>query len=141
MNSAILIRRIMIGKSFGFLVGLLAFFLIPYFLADLNRLIPWGVLLWYTTFGAIIGVFGAVTHHPILNSEIPWWLRGPLVGAWMNFVLVFFAYDVMQSMIHVIFDSGMISSPFWFALEGAIIGFTIDFLATHYGGKLQSSES
>ena len=135
MNDSVLVRRIFIGKSLGFLLGLLAFFLIPYFLSDVNHLIPWGVLLWYTTFGAIIGVFGVFTYHPVFKRDIPWWLRSSVIGAWMNFVLVFFAYETMQSMIHVIFPSGLISSPFWFALEGVIIGLVIDYWATKYGGK------
>jgi hypothetical protein len=42
--------------------------------------------------GAIIGVFGVITYHPLLRLSMPWWFRAPLTGAWMNFVLTFFAY-------------------------------------------------
>ena len=54
----------------------------------------------------------------------------------MNFVLTFFAYDAMQSMMVAMFgDNGFLSSPFWFTLEGALIGLIIGFLATRYGGE------
>ena len=92
--------------------------------------------MWYTTFGAIIGVFGVFTFHPILKLPLPWWFRDPLVGAWMNFVLTFFAYDIMQSMIVSFFgENGLINSPFWFTLEGALIGLIIGFFATRFGGE------
>ena len=29
----------------------------------------------------------------------------------------------------------MLTSPFWFALEGALIGLLIGYLATRYGGE------
>jgi hypothetical protein len=53
-----LVTRIAIGKGVGFLVGLIGFIFLPYFLPEAGWLIRWGILLWYTTLGAIIGVFG-----------------------------------------------------------------------------------
>jgi len=92
--------------------------------------------LWYTTFGAVIAVFGVLTWHPILKLTLPWWLRAPLIGAWLNFVLVFFAYDNMAAMLVNLFgEGGVLSSPFWFAAEGAIVGFVIDYFATRFGGQ------
>jgi hypothetical protein len=35
-------------------------------------------LLWYTTLGAIIGVF---TWHPVLKLPLPWWIRAQALGA------------------------------------------------------------
>jgi len=81
-------------------------------------------------------VFGVFTYHPILKLPFPWWFRAPLLGAWMNFVLVFFTYDVMQLMLINLFgENGILSSPFWFTAEGAIIGFIIGFFATRFGGE------
>ena len=51
-----LITRIAIGKTIGFLFGLSGFILLPYYLPDVDLMIRWGILLWYTTLGAIIGV-------------------------------------------------------------------------------------
>ena len=109
-----LTTRIAIGKGIGFLFGLAGFLLLPSFLPDAGWLIRWGILLWYTTVGAIIGVF----------------------GVWMNFVLTFFAYDTMAVMLVAIFgEDGIIQSPFWFTVEGAIIGMVIGYFATRLGGE------
>lgn len=131
-----LMTRIAIGKGIGFLFGLAGFLFLPLFLPDAGWLIRWGILLWYTTLGAIIGVFGVFTWHPILKLPFPWWFRAPLLGGWMNFVLTFFAYDVMQAMMVSLFgEAGLLSSPFWFVAEGAVIGFVIGYFATRFGGE------
>ena len=131
-----LMTRIGIGKAIGFICGLIGFMFLPYFLPDVSEMIRWGILLWYTTVGAIIGMFGVITYHPVLKIPMPWWFRAPLIGAWMNFVLTFFAFDTMQSMMISVFgDNGIMSSPFWFALEGACVGLLIGYLATRFGGE------
>ena len=131
-----LMTRIAIGKGIGFLFGLAGFILLPYFLPEADMLLRWGILLWYTTVGAVIGVFGVFTYHPILRLPFPWWFRAPLTGAWMNFVLTFFAYDVMSSMMVSTFgEDGVISSPFWFTAEGALVGLIIGYFATRFGGE------
>lgn len=131
-----LVTRIAIGKTVGFAFGLIGFIAIPYFWPEASLLLRTGVLFWYTTLGAIIGVFGVFTYHPVLRLPLPWWFRAPLIGAWMNFVLTFFAYDAMQTLITAIFGyNGMVSSPFWFVAEGAVVGFIMGFLATYFGGE------
>jgi hypothetical protein len=131
-----LVTRIAIGKGIGFLVGLLGLVFLPYFLPEVGWLPRIGILLWYTTLGAIIGVFGVFTWHPVLKLPMPWWFRGPLMGAWMNFVLAFFAYDLMKAMLTSMFGpEGFFASPFWFALEGAIFGLIVGYFATRFGGE------
>ena len=131
-----LITRIAIGKAVGFIVGLLGFVFLPSVYPDATMMLRWGLLLWYITFGAIIGVFGVFTWHPILKLPLPWWIRAPFVGAWLNFVLAFFAYDEMKAvLVHVFGHDGRITSPFWFSLEGAVIGIIIGYLATRFGGE------
>ncbi len=131
-----LMTRIAVGKGIGLLFGLIGFILLPYFLPEVGWLLRWGILLWYTTVGAIIGVFGVFTWHPILKLPMPWWFRAPLIGGWMNFVLTFFAYDRMQQMMIALFgEQGIISSPFWFTAEGAVIGLVIGYFATRLGGE------
>ena len=135
-----LMTRIAIGKGIGFLFGLAGFICLPFFLPDAGWMIRWGILLWYTTVGAIIGVFGVFTWHPILKLPMPWWFRAPLLGAWMNFVLTFFAYDVMKAMMVSLFgEEGLLSSPFWFTAEGALIGLIIGYFATRFGGEGKES--
>jgi len=131
-----LIIRIAIGKGVGFLFGLSGLVLLPYFWPDADWMTRWGILFWYTTLGAIVGVFGVFTWHPVLRLPLPWWVRAPLLGAWMNFVLTLFAYDVMSTIMLSTFGAdGVISSPFWFVPEGAFVGLVIDFVATKYAGE------
>ena len=131
-----LMMRIAIGKGIGFLFGLAGFILLPSFLPDASGLLRWGILFWYPTVGAFIGVFGVVTYHPVLKLPMPWWFRSSLIGAWMNFVLAFFAYDAMANMMVSFFgEDGALSSPFWFVAEGAIIGLVIGYFATKFGGE------
>ena len=128
-----LFTRIAIGKGIGFLFGLAGFILLPYFLPEADWQLRWGILLWYTTVGALIGVFGVFTYHPMLKLHFRWWFRAPLMGAWMNFVLTFFAHDVMEAMLENLIGGGNIF--FWFTAEGAIIGLIIGYFATRFGGE------
>jgi len=131
-----LVTRIAIGKGIGFVFGLVGFIVLPYFYPDTDALLRWGILFWYITVGAFVGVFGVMTWHPILKLPMPWWLRSTLIGAWMNFVLTFFAYDDMRNiMTHTFGPDGALSSPFWFVLEGAIVGIIIGYFATRFGGE------
>ena len=67
---------------------------------------------------------------------MPWWFLAPLLGAWMNFVLTFFAYDTLAAAMASVFGpEGILSSPFWFVAEGAIVGLIIGFAATRFGGE------
>jgi hypothetical protein len=131
-----LMMRIAIGKTIGLIFGVIGFIFLTIFMPETTELFKWGILLWYTTLGAIIGMFGIMTYHPILKLPMPWWFRSSLMGAWMNLVLVFFTYDVLEIMMLKIFDKASIwSSPFWMVLEGAIIGLIIGYLATRFGGE------
>ena len=131
-----LMNRIIIGKSLGFVVGLLAFICLPLLYVESTELLRWGILFWYITFGAIIAVFGVFTWHPILRLPLPWWLRSPILGAWLNFVLMFFTYDEIQAILQQGFGaSGMWASPMWVVAEGALIGLMIGAVATHFGGE------
>jgi hypothetical protein len=131
-----LVTRIAVGKAVGLVVGLIGFVCLPWFAPDAGWLIRWGVLLWYTTLGGLIGMAGVFTWHPMLRLSLPWWLSAPLLGAWMNFVLTFFAYDAMQAILVATFGAdGMLASPWWFTLEGALVGLLIGYVATRLGGE------
>ena len=131
-----LFTRIAIGKGVGFLVGLVCFISMPYLWPESGWMIRWGVLLWYATMGAFIGVFGVFTWHPVLHLPMHWWVRAPIIGGWMNFVLVLFGYDDMQAMLTSTFGpDGLFVSPFWFVLEGALAGLLIGYFATRFGGE------
>ncbi len=131
-----LMTRIAIGKIVGLIFGLIGMFSLPYFIPDVGWMLRWGVLFWYITIGAIIGVFGVFTWHPILKIPMPWWFLAPWIGGWMNFVLTLFAYDQIKIMMVTVFgESGLLQSPFWAIAEGAIIGLIIGYVATRFGGE------
>lgn len=131
-----LMTRIVIGKTIGFVIGLAGMLSLPYFYPDAGWLLRWGVLFWYTTVGAVIAIFGAVTWNPVLKLPLRWWFRDPLIGAWLNFVLTLFAYADFEAMLVGTFGpDGALSSPFWFVLEGAVVGLVIGFFATRFGGE------
>lgn len=135
-----LMLRVAVGKVIGLAFGLAGFIFLLTFYPEAGWMTAWGILLWYTTVGAIIGVFGVFTYHPVLRMPLPWWFRAPLLGAWMNFVLTFFAYDVMEEMMITMFGvTGALASPFWFTLEGAIVGLVIGYFATRIGGEGQEA--
>ena len=128
-----LMTRIGVAKGVGLVIGLVAFFVLPLVSESVDLYTRIGVLLWYPTMGAFIGVFGVMNKHPLLQLPLPWWFRGPLVGAWMNLVLVFFAHDEMRPVLEAVFGGG--ASPFWFVLVGGIAGALIGFITTSLGGE------
>ena len=131
-----LMTRIAIGKTIGLIVGLIGFVTLPYFSPEVSLMFRWGILLWYTTVGAIIGMLGVFNWHPLLDLPLPWWFRAPYLGAWMNFVLTFFIYDQLQAILVSVFgEGGFASNPFWFVLEGALVGLLIGYFATRFGGE------
>jgi hypothetical protein len=135
-NSNSITTRIAVGKMIGTVVGVTAFFFIPYFLPEANETLKWGVLFWYITFGAVIGVFGVYTTVPVFNIPTPWWIRGAYIGAWLNFTISLIAYDELSQMMVAVFGGeGVMTSPFWMILEGAIVGFVVDYFATKFGGE------
>ncbi len=72
---------------------------------------------------------------PVVPSTTWAVIRAPLLGALMNFVLTFFAYDTMKDMLVAMFGAeGVLTSPFWLTLEGAIVGLLIGYLAIRFGG-------
>jgi len=131
-----LVTRIAVGKLAGFLFGLVGFFMLPSFMPEASMMFRIAILLWYTSVGAIIGVFGVFSYHPILHLPMPWWFRSVIVGGWMNFLLTLFIYDTVAPVMAAAFGEGsMFNTPYFLVLEGAIIGLVIGFLATHFGGE------
>ena len=53
-----LVTRIAVGKVVGLVVGLAGLIFLPFFAPETSWMLRWGILLWYTTLGAIIGMFG-----------------------------------------------------------------------------------
>lgn len=131
-----LMLRIAIGKGIGFIIGALGFFMVPLFVPEIDLMFRLGLLFWYATFGAVIGIFGVFTHHPVLHLPMPWWFRSLWVGGWLNFVLMLFTYDRLAVILQGIFgEASALASPWMLVLEGMLVGLLIGFLATRYGGE------
>jgi len=132
-----LTTRIGVGKLAGFFVGLSAFVFMPLFLPDVSQMTLWAFLLWYTTMGAVIGVYGVFDFHPVLEMPFPWWIRAPLLGAWFNFVLLLFIYDQLSAYLASLPLSlgAFFSLPLWFIIEGGFVGLLIGWLCTWTGGE------
>ena len=129
-----LVKRVGIAKMIGLVIGLAGFFFISWISPEADILLRLGFLLWYTTFGALIGMFGMVDFHPMLKFAMPFWFRGIVFGAWFNLVATLLAYDKIEAFLKAL-DFGAFRSPFWFVVEGAIVGLFIDWVATRYGGE------
>lgn len=130
-----LIYRVGLGNAIGWLIGLIAFVAMPYLLTDISLLFRCGVFVWYPTVGVVVGVFGVFKHHPILNFPMPWWLRGALVGGWMNFVLILFNYDSISIIVAALMgEYSAYASPFLMVVEGALFGAMIDYFVTRSFG-------
>lgn len=135
-NRASLMKRLVIGKSIGFLVGLSSLLLLPAVAGVQDWRLRIGVLLWYTTLGAVIGLAGVFARHPIFKIDFPWWLRGAALGAWLCFVLSLIAYDPLQAVaIGVFGPDGLLISPHWITVDGAVFGLIVDFVATKAAGE------
>ena len=136
LTNPLLIRPIGIGKAIGLLVGLAGFVLLPVLAPDTGWLLRWGVLFWYLTLGALVGMACILTQPPVSEPPMPWWLVALGLGAWMNFVLTLFAYDAMKmAMVSAFGENGILQSPFWFAVEGAIFGLVIGYAVTRFGNQ------
>ena len=67
---------------------------------------------------------------------MPWWVRAPLIGSWMNLMISLIAHmEVTAMMISTFGPDSVISSPYWLVLEGALIGLLMGYLCTKYGGE------
>ena len=106
----------------------------PLFIPETTTMFKIGIILWYSLVGAFIGLMGVMNYNPVLKIKMNAWFRGILVGGFMNLVLVLIAYDVfVDLMANATAFTGM--SPFWFVLEGAIVGVIIDLIATKHSGE------
>lgn len=128
-----LLTRIAIAKSVGLVVGFCGFFVTPIIYPDIELFTRVGILLWYPTMGAFVGLFGVMNWHPLLNLPLSWWFRSSFIGAWMNFLLVFFAHEPMSALLMELTGSAV--SPFWFVLLGAAVGALMGYTATRFGGE------
>ena len=130
---SVLVTRLALGTMLGVLVGLGGFVLLPVVMEPGSPLLRWGILLWYPTFGAVIAMGSALMRSGRLM--VPWFVVGGLIGAWLNLVLTFFAHDRLQHVLEAVLGAdSAFTSPFWFVLEGCLIGGLIGEVIGRFAG-------
>ncbi len=135
-TNSYLLKRVGSAKMIGMVIGLAGFLMIPSIWPNESVWLRIGILLWYTTFGAIIGIMGIFDRHPLLKCRLPFWFRGPVFGAWLNLVLAFLMHDKLMVLMPQL--EGILAgfkSPFWIVAEGAAAGLIIDAIATKFAGE------
>ncbi|MEL7347261.1 MAG: hypothetical protein AAFN17_05860 [Pseudomonadota bacterium] len=125
----------------GLMIGLTGFLLIPLITPGAPEVARWGVLLWYPTLGAIIAMLEVLDDGGALPWHVPWWVRGALVGAWMNALCVMLGHEFMADFLAEIFGpDSILASPILFVPEGAVAGVIIAYLVMRFGGEGRAIE-
>jgi len=131
-----LIMRITYGKILGFVLAGAWFLVLPDFFPELGTAMKWGFVLYYTLIGAMVGFVGIFTTCPVLGISMPWWCRGPMIGACMDFILMLFIYDQLGAVLAGLFgEASLFSSPLWLIADGAAFGLFADFICTKFAGE------
>ncbi len=128
--------RIATGKIIGLVFGLLTILVISLIWAEVPSSFLWGLMFWYITLGAFIGIFGVYTSHPVLDIPFPWYVRAPIIGAWGNLVVALIGYEPMSQFLIVAFGAdAWLSNPLWFTVDGLAFGLLAGYCATSLGGE------
>lgn len=134
------VRRVMLGEAAGFLVGLAIVVFIQTLIPGM-LLFQIGLVAWFVTFGAVIGLLGFYDHVPFLDFHLPLWLRGTGTGAWFGLVLALLAYDSLEALFAQMLWLPVLSSPWWVVPEMMVWGLLIDFAVSRVVGKTPWPES
>ena len=127
----------MIAKTGGFVTGLVGAGVAATTWPGLSAAFLVGVIAWYTTLGAIIGLCGPLDRHPLFPAwRLRWWLRGAVMGAWMNLLLLLLMHEQLAALAQAAASPGSVfGNPSWILAEGALIGLVLDGLATRLAGE------
>ncbi len=118
------------------------FFLLSVWVADISLLERWTVVFWYTTLGGVVGISNVVVREPVTNLPLPWWFRAPLISAWLCLMVVLFAGDRVQKLVCVVHVSnGVLTSPYWFVVDGIIVGIVAGVISTRTASLWSARQS
>lgn len=130
------LTRFAVAMMAGLMLGILGLAILPAFLPDLDPLVRWGFFLWYPTVAGIIALAAPGGPGKAGRIVLPWWLRATAIGAWMNFVAILLAPEVMRAFMRAAFgEGGLLASPFWFVAEGAGAGLVIGYLVMRFAAE------
>lgn len=128
--------RIVLGKAIGFTIGLLAMLILPFMDIPILSTFGIGTLLMFTMMGAMIGFVGIYTRHPLIDMQLPWWLRSSAIGFAFMLMYVLLAYDTIE----VVMQSSLVTwtgleSPYWALIDGIIYGLLMGYITTKFAGE------
>lgn len=127
-----LVKRVGVCKLAGLTAGLSGFLFFSVESVAHARLL-WGITVWYTTLGALIGLAGFYERVPLLEFRISPWVRGAWCGAWMGLALCLVAYEGLSELIQTTMLS---ASVWWVVAEMAIVGSLLDGVVTATLGRV-----
>jgi len=124
-----IVKRVAVATSLGFILGILCFVYVG-IIDGFGGSITWGVLLWYTFIGFIIGLIGTIDKHPIFGFHVIY-LRGILIAGILDLSLGLMAQNEFTHLF------SFLPFPIEYAclLEGIVVGVIIDGIATKIGGE------
>lgn len=128
--------RVFIGKGAGFVLGGLAFFVLPVLGAETSSAFGLGVWLMTILMGVMIGFIGVFHVHPLLGFRMPFYVRGAIVGASFFMLLPLLAMGDMTSLMELnIVQAFGLNSVWWVVAEGAIWGVLLAGMVTAIAGE------
>lgn len=127
-------NRIIIGKTIGFVAGLLVFLILPFLGVELDFKFGLGLIVFYVVLGVLTAFMGTMDHHPLFKFPMPWWLRGLLMGLTMHLMLVLLAYEQIAVIVQSMDMLGM-TSPWWALIDGTILGLIMAYAETKWAGE------
>ncbi|MAZ29758.1 hypothetical protein CL655_00540 [bacterium] len=128
--------RLAVGKTIGFLVGGVLFFLLPALGASVGVQYLLGLWLTYIMMGAVIGFMGVMTEQPVLHFKMPFWLRGGIIGGSFHLLLVLLSYEAVMSLMQLPAVAWLgFTSPYWIIIDGIVLGILMGWAATKISGE------
>lgn len=133
-----LYKRAVCTKMIGFIFSLFIVLTMIYgYGYTKNVYFLWGMLFWYPTIGGIMGLMGLMDKHPLFPNFKFVYVRGILIGGFMNFMLTLIAFnqiaDVARTLLGPNLSNGTV---FCLAiLEGAMVAGFMDWVATKKYGE------
>jgi hypothetical protein len=136
-NKRSITGRILVGEITGLIIGALALITLPFIAMETPLEYNIGFLLLMVTMGAMIGLIGMYTHHPVFPTlTMKWWLRGTSVGILFFLILALLAKDQLTPLmsLDIVAWTGL-TSPYWVLLDGAFLGGLIGYITTKICGE------
>ena len=129
------LKRVALAKLLGLILGAVGYVIFSSTAAQSSMFLL-GLVGWFVTLGALVGILGFYQTMPFLGIPIPVWMRGAWCGAWMGHLLVLVAYGALaQLTADVAWLPGIFASPWWLVVEMAFWGAVIDVIVTSAFGS------